>query len=100
MKTSEELRNLLNRIDHKGYPAYKDAKGQYQFGTYVLSIDLVQGDPFASASKVSVQNRRDLMPVCMTQPLNGLHCRIICYEKLRQISGNIPLRQRVPGRVD
>ena len=54
MKTSEELRNLLNRIDHKGYPAYKDAKGQYQFGTYVLSIDLVQGDPFASPSKVSV----------------------------------------------
>ena len=33
MKTSEELRNLLNRIDHKGYPAYKDTKGQYQFGT-------------------------------------------------------------------
>ena len=54
MKTSEELRNLLNRIDHKGYPAYKDAKGQYQFGTYVLSIDHVQGDPFASPSKVSV----------------------------------------------
>lgn len=54
MKTSEELRNLLNRIDHKGYPAYKDTKGQYQFGTYVLSIDHVQGDPFASPSKVSV----------------------------------------------
>lgn len=54
MQTSTELRNLLRRIDHKGYPAYKDTKGMYQFPGYVLSIDHVQGDPFASPSKVSV----------------------------------------------
>lgn len=53
MQTSTDLRNLLNRIDHKGYPAYKDTKGMYQFPGYVLSIDHVQGDPFASPSKVS-----------------------------------------------
>ena len=54
MQTSTELKNLLNRIDHKSYPAYKDTKGMYQFPGYVLSIDHVQGDPFASPSKVSV----------------------------------------------
>ena len=54
MQSSAELRNLLNRIDHRGYPAYKDTKGAYQFPGYVLSIDHVQGDPFASPSKVSV----------------------------------------------
>lgn len=54
MQTSTELRDLLKRIDHKGYPAYKDTKGMYQFRGYVLSIDHVQGDPFASPSKVSV----------------------------------------------
>ena len=54
METSTDLRELLNRIDHKGYPAYKDTKGTYQFQGYVLSIDHVQGDPFASPSKVSV----------------------------------------------
>lgn len=54
MKSSTELRDLLNRIDHRGYPAYKDTKGAYQFGGYVLSIDHVQGDPFASPSKVSI----------------------------------------------
>ena len=54
MKTSAELQAMLRRIDHKGYPAYKDTKGQYQFGKYVLSIDHVQGDPFASPSKVSI----------------------------------------------
>ena len=54
MQTSTDLKNLLKRIDHKGYPAYKDTKGMYQFPGYVLSIDHVQGDPFASPSKVSV----------------------------------------------
>lgn len=54
MQTAAELRNLLKRIDHKGYPAYKDTKGVYQFPGYALSIDHVQGDPFASPSKVSV----------------------------------------------
>ncbi|HJA66055.1 MAG TPA: ABC-ATPase domain-containing protein [Candidatus Mediterraneibacter cottocaccae] len=54
MQLSADLRNLLNRIDHRGYPAYKDTRGTYQFPGYVLSIDHVQGDPFASPSKVSV----------------------------------------------
>ena len=54
MQSEAELRSLLSRIDHRGYPAYKDTKGQYRFPGYVLSIDHVQGDPFASPSKVSV----------------------------------------------
>lgn len=55
MQSAEELKQLLDKIDHRGYPAYKDTKGQYQFQGYVFSIDHVQGDPFASPSKVSVQ---------------------------------------------
>ena len=54
MKSSEELRNRLHSIDHRGYPAYKDLKGDYDFGDYVLSIDHVQGDPFAAHSRLSV----------------------------------------------
>lgn len=54
MKTSDDLKALLKRIDHKGYPAYKDTRGSYRFDGYVLNIDHVQGDPFASPSKVSV----------------------------------------------
>lgn len=57
MQSAAELKSLLNRIDHKGYPAYKDTKGIYQFQGYELSIDHVQGDPFASPSKVSVRVR-------------------------------------------
>ena len=54
MNKAADLRNLLIRIDHRGYPAYKDTKGKYQFDQYILSIDHVQGDPFASPSKVSL----------------------------------------------
>ncbi len=54
MKTAAELQTLLRQIDHKSYPAYKDTKGKYQFPQYVLSIDHVQGDPFAAPSKVSI----------------------------------------------
>ena len=60
MQSSTELRNLLQRIDHKGYPAYKDTRGSYDFRNYVLSIDHVQGDPFASPSKVSVHIKGDV----------------------------------------
>ncbi|MDD3219613.1 MAG: ABC-ATPase domain-containing protein [Lachnospiraceae bacterium] len=54
MKSKEDLRNLLDRIDRKSYPAYKDTRGSYDFGMFILNIDHVQGDPFAAPSKVSV----------------------------------------------
>ena len=54
MKNAEDLRRALRAIDHKSYPAYKDLKGSYSFGNFVLSIDHVQGDPFASPSRLSI----------------------------------------------
>ena len=54
MKTAADLQTLLRQIDHRSYPAYKDTRGKYQFQQYVLSIDHVQGDPFATPSKVSI----------------------------------------------
>lgn len=54
MRTASELREQLKRIDHRSYPAYKELCGQYDFGDYILSIDHVQGDPFAAPSRLSV----------------------------------------------
>ena len=60
LKTVSELRNhqdlqrLLLSIDGRGYPAYREMKGEYDFGEYTLSVDHVQADPFAPPSKVRV----------------------------------------------
>ena len=54
MKTSSDLRNMLNSVNHKSYPAYKSLQGQYDFKDYILSIDHVQGDPFAAPSKLRI----------------------------------------------
>ena len=55
MKPSDELRSLLRSIDRRSYPAYKSLAGAWSFGQYVLSIDHVQGDPFAAPSRLSVR---------------------------------------------
>ena len=54
MQSANDLKQLLFGINHKSYPAYKSTRGAYQFPRYTLSIDHVQGDPFAAPSRVSV----------------------------------------------
>lgn len=54
MKTKEELKSHLMRIDRKSYKAYRELEGIYEFGAYHLSIDHVQGDPFATPSRVRI----------------------------------------------
>ena len=54
MQADRELKEKLRSIDHKSYPAYKGLKGSYRFADYVLSIDHVQGDPFAAPSNVRI----------------------------------------------
>ena len=54
MQSANDLKQLLLSINHKSYPAYKSTRGAYQFPRYTLSIDHVQGDPFAAPSRVSV----------------------------------------------
>lgn len=54
MKNLNDLKKMLYSIDGKGYKSYKSLEGQYDFNKYVLSIDHVQGDPFAAPSKVRI----------------------------------------------
>lgn len=64
MKTHSDLNKQLMSIDHRGYPAYKDLQGSYSFPEYTLSIDHVQGDPFAAPSKlrITVDKARAMFP--------------------------------------
>lgn len=54
MKSFHQLEQILKGIDGKGYKAYKELEGQYQFTNMVLTIDHVQGDPFASPSRIRI----------------------------------------------
>ncbi len=50
----EDLKTILMRIDGKGYKAYQDIEGSFDYGSFLLHIDHVQGDPFAAPSRVRV----------------------------------------------
>lgn len=63
MRSDRDLQRELERIDRRGYPAYKDVCGQYDFGDFVLSIDHVQGDPFASPSSMSVRVPNEVLHI-------------------------------------
>ncbi len=45
------LLELLQRLDGRGYKAYKDLRGRYTFPEFALVIDHVQGDPFAAPTR-------------------------------------------------
>ena len=54
MRYKNDLQRILSRIDGRGYKAYKDLGGDYELDPFTLYLDHVQGDPFASPSKVRV----------------------------------------------
>jgi predicted ABC-class ATPase len=53
------LRERLERLDGRGYRAYKDITGGYAADGFTLLIDHVQGDPFAEPSRLRVLVPRD-----------------------------------------
>jgi predicted ABC-class ATPase len=53
------LQATLDRLDRKGYGAYKDLSGTYDFGGFTLFIDRVQRDPFAPPSLVRLRTKEN-----------------------------------------
>lgn len=50
--SDEELIRTLHKLDGRSYPAYKSVVGMWDFGSFSLSIDRIQADPYAPPSKV------------------------------------------------
>ena len=59
MKNKEDLKKQLIKIDHKSYGMYKTLGDSYSFGNYILHIDHVQGDPFASPSRLRFEVKKE-----------------------------------------
>ena len=55
----QRLRSTLDRIDRKGFGAYKDLSGSHDFGLFTLFIDRVQRDPFAPPSLIRIRTREN-----------------------------------------
>ncbi|MHC5078159.1 MAG: ABC-ATPase domain-containing protein [Planctomycetota bacterium] len=75
MNPTDPLRSLLRRIDGRGYKAYKELQKSYDLGGATLAIDAVQGDPFASPSKVRIripQTRAGIPPKAYDTPVRRI----------------------------
>jgi predicted ABC-class ATPase len=48
----QRLRGALQRIDGRGYKAYRDITGSYALDGFTLHVDHAQGDPFAESSRL------------------------------------------------
>lgn len=53
--TQRDLASTLLRLDGRGYKAYQDIRGQYQYPGFELYVDHVQADPFAPPSRFRVR---------------------------------------------
>ena len=93
MKNDRDLKERFKRIDGRGYKAYKQIKGEYDFSTFTLIIDHVQGDPFASPSRIRVRIHRTASGFAPSLTDNKSRCIGLCdfltrifYQNCRQYS--------------
>ncbi|WP_455221112.1 ABC-ATPase domain-containing protein [Kaarinaea lacus] len=95
----KKLQQLLQQIDGKGYKAYKDIKGRYDFGSFTLTIDHVQGDPFAAPSRVSIQvpMQNAQFPKNLWQITNGSNIRRIALEDFVARAVKRQLKKTIKG---
>lgn len=75
MPGSAALAAQLDRIDGRGYKAYRDIEGPWDFADFTLHVDRVQSDPFATPSKLRL--RVDLDVAALPHSVLGPRVRAI-----------------------
>ena len=103
MPNLNDLHLLLDRIDGRGYKAYKEIVGTYegseegQNRLWTLHIDHVQGDPFAAPSKVRLRVPQELSqvpPALFNNPVRRLALQdFLCREVHRAIQNEVKGRR-------
>lgn len=86
MRAIDDLAGILHRIDGRGYKAYRKIRGSWRGRGFELHIDHVQGDPYATPSKVRLR-----FPLLPDGPDPGL---------LRGRTRRIALADRLARQVD
>jgi predicted ABC-class ATPase len=89
----QRLRSTLDRIDRKGYRAYKDLSGSHDFGPFVLFVDRVQRDPFAPPSLIRIRTKvNSFDPALFESPV-----RSVAFEDFLTRSVEREIRRTVRG---
>ena len=89
----QRLRSALERIDRKGYGAYKDLQGSYDLREFDLFVDRVQRDPFAPPSLVRVRTKENRFD----PPLFENLVRRVAFEDFLTRQAEKTLRRAVKG---
>lgn len=90
-----ELKQRLTQIEGRGYKAYRQVKGCYRFSGFLLFIDHVQSDPFASPSRLRVRVSQELAgfdPALFTGPV-----RRVAFEDFLARAYATAIRKHVRG---
>ncbi len=89
----QHLRSKLDRVDRKGYGAYKELQGSYDLEGFTLFVDRVQRDPFAPPSLVRARTRENRFdPSLFESPV-----RRVAFEDFLTRSVERELRRAVKG---
>ncbi|WP_426417248.1 ABC-ATPase domain-containing protein [Aestuariirhabdus sp. LZHN29] len=63
LSSADQLLQRLSAIDGAGYKSYKRIEGRYTMSGFELSVDHVQGDPFADPSRCSLHIDEEALPL-------------------------------------
>src|SRR5215207_5051568 len=88
-----QLQATLDRIDRKGYGAYRDLQGSYELEGFTLFVDRVQRDPFAPPSLVRVRTQENRFDPA----LFGNLVRRVAFEDFLTRSVDRVLRRAIKG---
>ncbi len=78
MKAKKHLKEILKRIDGKGYKAYKSIKNEYAFQNFTVAVKHVQGDPYSAPTRVYVRVERKLSGFADDTTSNKIRTIALC----------------------
>ena len=96
IEDAQELERTLHRIDGRGYKAYRDIRGRYAFERFELEMGYVQGDPFASPSKIELRvpaEQAGLPGWCFESPARRVALRDWLARRASRLAGELGARR-------
>lgn len=93
--SARDLKAKLVRIDGRGYKAYKDLAGLYDWDDFSLFVDYVQGDPFATPSRIRIRAPQNISRFPRQHIEDPVRNVALCDYIARQAASSI--RQNVKG---